>query len=225
MTFTAGATSANSAASHGAQVSRSVTEGLLTGGAQRTAATILAPISRWPSPAAVEVGMAASPQRYSEANSTSPLRSPVKIRPVRFPPCAAGASPRISTRASSSPHPGTGRPQYCWVREDARLTAATSSRHATSRGQARHTDCRAISSSRPPAAAASPASARTPAALVATGVAGVAGSPGQPLPGGTGRPVTAAGPVTGPCPPPGTRPGRRGCRAHSPAPRRNRTGP
>ena len=31
---------------------------------------------------------------------------------VRLAPCAAGARPRISTRASGSPKPGTGRPQY-----------------------------------------------------------------------------------------------------------------
>ena len=111
ITRTEWATSANSAASHGAQVSLSVTEGLFTGGAHRTAATILAPIRRWPSPAAVEVGNAASPQRYSEANRTSPLRSPVKIRPVRLPPWAAGASPTSTTRAAGSPKPGSGRAQ------------------------------------------------------------------------------------------------------------------
>ena len=36
----------------------------------------------------------------------------MKIRPVRLPPCAAGARPRISTRAAGSPKPGIGRPQY-----------------------------------------------------------------------------------------------------------------
>ena len=47
-----------------------------------------------------------SPARCSAANRKSPERSPVKIRPVRLPPCAAGASPRISTRAAGSPKPG-----------------------------------------------------------------------------------------------------------------------
>ena len=41
----------------------------------------------------------------------SPDPSPVNTRPVRFAPCAAGARPRTSTRASGSPKPGTGRPQ------------------------------------------------------------------------------------------------------------------
>src|SRR5262249_37600567 len=64
-------------------------------------------------------------------------RSPVKTRPVRFPPCAAGASPSTSTRARGSPKPGTGRPQYSSSRNAARFVHATSSRHATSRGHAR----------------------------------------------------------------------------------------
>ena len=54
--------------------------------------------ARWPSPACVLVGWVASPARCSAANSQSPLRSPVKMRPVRLPPCAAGASPTTSTR-------------------------------------------------------------------------------------------------------------------------------
>ena len=44
------------------------------------------------------VACAASPTRCRQANSQSPLRSPVKIRPVRLPPLAAGASPTTSTR-------------------------------------------------------------------------------------------------------------------------------
>ena len=32
-------------------------------------------------------------------------------RPVRLPPCAAGASPTMRMRAAGSPNPGTGRPQ------------------------------------------------------------------------------------------------------------------
>src|SRR5215472_11827675 len=205
-TLTDPATRSYSADSQGAQVSRSVTVGLFAGGAHRTAATILAPISRWPSPAATDVGWAASPHRYSDANKTSPLRSPVKTRPVRLPPWAAGARPTISTAGRSSPQPGMGRPQYRSPRDERRLTAATCSRHSTSRGQARHTDCRATSSATVPAPAAS---ARTCAASWATGVAAVAGSSGQPVPGGTGpsgipRPGSA---VTGPSPArPGTGP-------------------
>ena len=39
-------------------------------------------------------------------------RSPVKTRPVRLPPWAAGASPTMRIRAAGSPNPGTGRAQY-----------------------------------------------------------------------------------------------------------------
>src|SRR5262249_19337923 len=99
-----------SADSQGAQVSRSVTVGLFAGGAHRTAATILAPISRWPSPAATDVGWAASPHRYSDANRTSPLRSPVKTRPVRLPPWAAGARPTISTAGRPAAPAGVRAP-------------------------------------------------------------------------------------------------------------------
>ena len=52
--------------------------------------------------------------------------TPVATDAAQVRTLAAGASPRISMRASSSPQPGMGRPQYCWVRDDARLTAAVS---------------------------------------------------------------------------------------------------
>ena len=45
-----------------------------------------------------EVGWFAKPVRWSDANSQSPERSPVKTRPVRLPPWAAGAA-RERTRA------------------------------------------------------------------------------------------------------------------------------
>ena len=64
--------------------------------------------------------------------------------------------------------------------------AATSSRQLTSRGQARHTDCRAVSAAR---SAELAASAATSAAVPATGVAPVAGSSGHPggaISGGAG---------------------------------------
>jgi hypothetical protein len=38
-------------------------------------------------------------------------RSPVKIRPVRLPPWAAGRRPKMTTVASGSPKPGIGRAQ------------------------------------------------------------------------------------------------------------------
>ena len=49
--------------------------------------------------AAPSVGWFAKPVRWSDAKRKSPDRSPVKMRPVRLPPCAAGASPTTSTRA------------------------------------------------------------------------------------------------------------------------------
>ncbi|CAM5696374.1 hypothetical protein SALBM311S_01050 [Streptomyces alboniger] len=70
------------------------------------------PCSSRPSSAETEVGCEASPTSYSASYSTSPERSPVNIRPVRLPPCAAGARPTISIRAFGGPKPGTGRPQY-----------------------------------------------------------------------------------------------------------------
>ena len=69
----------------------------------------------------------------------------MKTRPVRLPPCAAGASPTIRIRPSASPNPGTGRPQYSSSRKRATFSRATSSRHATSRGQRRHATISAVS--------------------------------------------------------------------------------
>jgi len=62
----------------------------------------------------------------------------VNTRPVRFPPCAAGASPTIYTRAFGSPHPGTGLPQYSSPRYIRRFSNATFSRNSTSRGHFVH---------------------------------------------------------------------------------------
>ena len=70
----------------------------------------------------------------------------MKLRPVRLAPCAAGASPTIRIRGRSAPKPGTGRPQYGSSANERRLVAATSSRQATSRGQARQTEMRASTS-------------------------------------------------------------------------------
>ena len=107
----------------------------------------------------------------------------MNTRPVRLPPCAAGANPSIRIRGRVDPHPVIGRPQYGSSANERRLTTATSSRHATSRGQARHTLTRASSSATSPTRAAS---AATRPASAATAVSGVAGSPGQPAPTGTG---------------------------------------
>ena len=97
--------------------SRSSGVGLLSGGAQRTAAATYASRSTSPSSRASERGWLANPVRCIDANSQSPERSPVNTRPVRFPPCAAGARPTTSNRAAGSPNPGTGRPQYSSCRK------------------------------------------------------------------------------------------------------------
>src|SRR5690606_33527122 len=95
-----GRSSRSSRTSHGRQVSRSPGVGLLAGGAQWTGEVIRTPWRSRPSSACSDVGWEARPTSYSAWYSTSPERSPVNIRPVRLPPCAAGASPTISRRAS-----------------------------------------------------------------------------------------------------------------------------
>ena len=47
----------------------------------------------------------------SGSRRTRRAPSPVKTRPVRLAPCAAGARPTSSSRARGSPNPGTGLPQ------------------------------------------------------------------------------------------------------------------
>ncbi len=61
----------------------------------------------------------------------------MNIRPVRLPPCAAGARPTIASLAAGSPNPATGRPQYASPRKRRGGSAALASRHSTSRGQRR----------------------------------------------------------------------------------------
>ena len=78
-------------------VSRSAGVGLLAGGAHRTAAATYASRSCSPSPARTDSGWFAKPVRCSDAKRKSPERSPVNTRPVRLPPCAAGASPTSSS--------------------------------------------------------------------------------------------------------------------------------
>ena len=97
---------------YGRQLSRSSVVGRFCGGGQRFTAVTYAPRSRSPSSPLTEVGWLASPARWIAANSQSPERSPVKIRPVRLPPCAAGASPTTTIPARGSPKPGSGRAQY-----------------------------------------------------------------------------------------------------------------
>src|SRR5262249_48952631 len=64
-----------------------------------------------------------------------PDESPVNGRPVRFDPCAPGASARTMTCALGSPKPGTGFPQYSHSRYARRFSRAIFSRYSTSRGQ------------------------------------------------------------------------------------------
>ena len=76
----------------------------------------------------------AKPVRYSDAKSQSPERSPVKTRPVRLPPCAAGREAGDEHRgAAGRRSPGTGRPQYVVVAERGPLLAVRPAR-ATRRG-------------------------------------------------------------------------------------------
>ncbi len=84
---------------------------MFSGGAQRHGATMNASRKRSPSSRCTLVGWLANPARCSAAKRKSPLRSPVNMRPVRLPPCAAGASPTSTSRAAGSPNPGTGRAQ------------------------------------------------------------------------------------------------------------------
>ena len=128
--------------------SRSSIEGLLSGGAQRTADDTHAPVSRSPSSRPTDSSCVASPARCIARYNQSPLRSPVNIRPVLFAPCAAGARPITQTAADGSPKPGTPLPQYSSSRNDARFSSATSSRHCTNRGQVRHAEISAHTLSR-----------------------------------------------------------------------------
>ena len=101
-----------SRSSHGAQLRISSGVGLLPGGAQRATEVIQRPLSFMPSSREEAAGCEANPAACRTGNRKSPEPSPVKGLPVRFEPCAPGASPSASTRALVSPKEGTGRPQY-----------------------------------------------------------------------------------------------------------------
>ena len=83
---------------------------------------------------------AGSPRRHgcSDANRKSPERSPVNIRPVRFPPCAAGARPRINDRGLRIAEPRHRPAPVRLSAKRATFSRATCSRQATNRGHARH---------------------------------------------------------------------------------------
>ena len=78
------ATRRSSATSHGAHVSRSAGSGLLSGGAQRTAAAIRASSSRWPSPAATLVGLAGSVTTVAGIAMGLPTYDPARIHHARI---------------------------------------------------------------------------------------------------------------------------------------------
>ena len=92
----------------------------------------------------------ASPTSCSAAYSTSPgaVTGEHPPGPVRRRARRARAR-RSAAAASGGPKPGTGRPQYVRSANAARLVRATSSRHSTSRGQARHPAIRASSAVEP----------------------------------------------------------------------------
>ena len=91
--------------------------GRFPGGAQWAALVTTVSISSRPSPTPVEQGRLHRPARCIAVKRKSPDRSPVNIRPVRFAPCAPGASPTISSPArlasagTGGRRLGTGLPQ------------------------------------------------------------------------------------------------------------------
>ena len=81
--------------------------------------------ARSPSSRATDVGLVREAARGSiDAKRKSPDRSPVKTRPVRFPPCAAGASPTTSTRGVGIAEPGNGPRPSSPRRETTRASRA-----------------------------------------------------------------------------------------------------
>ncbi len=68
--------------------------------------------------------------------------------------------PRRTSHGSGSPKPGTGRAQYSWSANARRFTRPTSSRQATSRGQARQATISASRASSPRARSSPPPGAR-----------------------------------------------------------------
>ena len=93
------------------------------------------PVAERPSFAPVPVKHSSIPPAPSQE---PPPPSPVNTRPVRFAPWAAGASPRISTRALGSPNPGTGLAQKVSARNAARFTRAISPQYERSRAHLLH---------------------------------------------------------------------------------------
>ena len=119
-------------------MSRSAGVGLLSGGAQRTAAKIRVSAERQPVVGAHAGRLVGQPgpvqggeQHVAGAVAGEDPAGPVAAMRRRREP--EDADPGVGRRRSRAP----GRPQYSSARNAARFVAATSSRHATSRGQAR----------------------------------------------------------------------------------------
>ena len=121
--------------------------GAFPGGAHRTAATP----GRRPAAARRQRERMWSPS--GQAGPVQRGEQPVAAAVTGEDPAGSVAAVRarvpgrrsICTRRAL-PQPGTGRPQYGSSANDLRLALATCSRHCTSRGQARHTDDRAVNS-------------------------------------------------------------------------------
>src|SRR2546427_1634856 len=133
---------------YGEQFPTSTGAGLLSGGAHLTAAVKYAFLRVKPSDRLSDNDWLANPALWRALIRKSPLRSPVKTRPVLFPPCAAGARPTINNEALGSPNPGIGLPQYSQSKNSLLFFWATSSRYSTRREQRRQstTSFRTLSS-------------------------------------------------------------------------------
>ena len=136
----------------------------------------------------------ASPTRCRLANSQSPLESPVKTRPVRLPPWAAGASPTIRIRGVGGA-PAGDRPAPVGLVGERRPLLARDVLAPPHQPRAGAAHARPARRARP--------GRRWPRAGVRRrrcarpGSSAVAGSSGQPVPGGTGdangSPVSGCG--------------------------------
>jgi hypothetical protein len=121
----------------GRQLAISSVVGRFSGGTHRQTAERKRSRSAKPSSLETDFAREENPARWSAGKRKSPEESPVNMRPVRFDPCAPGARPATRTRASGSPNPGTGLPQYSSERKARRFSHATRSRHSTRRGHRR----------------------------------------------------------------------------------------
>src|SRR5579883_2484138 len=116
-------------ARNGRQFAASDGSGLFWGGTQRTALAIAQETSESPSAGEAAYAPRARPDLIKVLYRSSPAKSPVKGRPVRFAPRSPGARPTISSLAPSAPKRGTGA--LC----QSGLAALNELRKAARRGQ------------------------------------------------------------------------------------------